>query len=91
MRYLGTLLLTLLMLTGAAVQAGPVDINTADAGTLAAAIVGIGEKKAASIIEYREANGPFASVDELAGVKGIGPATIEKNRHNLTVGASGAE
>ena len=91
MRYLGTLFLSLLMLVTAQAYAGAVDINTADAGTLAAAIVGIGDKKAASIIHYREANGPFASVDELTRVKGIGSATIEKNRGNLSVGASGAE
>jgi competence protein ComEA len=91
MRYLGSLFLSLLMLVAAQVQAGPVDINSADAGALAAAIVGIGEKKAVSIIQYREANGPFASIDELAAVKGIGSATIEKNRQNLTIGAPRAE
>jgi competence protein ComEA len=86
MRYLVTSLFTLLMLFTAQVLAGPVDINQADAGTLATAIVGIGEKKAATIVRYRDSNGPFASVDDLARVKGIGPATIEKNRQNLTVG-----
>ena len=91
MHYLGTLFLSLLMLVTAQAYAGVVDINSADAGTLAAAIVGIGDKKAASIVRYREANGPFASVDELARVKGIGSATIEKNRGNLGIGASGAE
>jgi competence protein ComEA len=74
------------MLFTAQVLAGPVDINQADAGTLATSIVGIGEKKAATIVRYRDSNGPFASVDDLARVKGIGPATIEKNRQNLTVG-----
>jgi len=86
MRYLVTSLFTLLMLFTAQVLAGPVDINQADAGTLATAIVGIGEKKAATIVRYRDSNGPFASVDDLARVKGIGPATIEKNRQNLMVG-----
>lgn len=86
MRYLGTLFLSLLLLVAAQAYAAAVDINTADAATLAAAIVGIGEKKAASIVQYREANGPFASVDDLARVKGIGSATIEKNRQNLSVG-----
>ena len=91
MRYLGSLFLSLLMLVTAQVQAGPVDINSADAGALATAIVGIGEKKAVSIGQYREANGPFASIDELAAVKGIGSATIEKNRQNLTIGAPRAK
>lgn len=86
MRYLGTLFLSLLLLVAAQAYAAAVDINTADAATLAAAIVGIGEKKAASIVQYREANGPFASVDDLARVKGIGSATVEQNRQNLSVG-----
>jgi competence protein ComEA len=86
MRYITRLFLSLLMLAAVQVQAGPVDINSADAAVLAAAITGIGEKKAASIIAYREANGPFARIEDLANVKGIGPATIEKNRHNLSVG-----
>ncbi len=85
MRYTSTLLISLLMLVAAQVQAGPVDINSADTVGLAAAIVGIGEKKAASIVAYREANGPFARIEDLAKVKGIGAATIEKNRGNLTV------
>ena len=86
MRYLYTSLLSLLMLFAGQAYAGPVDINSADADSLATAIVGIGEKKAASIIQYREANGPFASVDDLVRVKGIGASTIEKNRQNLRIG-----
>jgi len=85
MRYITTLFVSLLMLAAAEVLAGPVDINSAGADDLAAVIVGIGAQKAAAIVDYRTANGPFASVDDLANVKGIGTATIEKNRHNLTV------
>lgn len=85
MRYINSLFLSLLMLAAVQVRAGPVDINTADAAGLAAAINGIGEKKAASIVAYREANGPFTRIDDLTNVKGIGPATIENNRHNLTI------
>lgn len=86
MRYITTLFVCLLMLAAAGTQAAPVDINRADAASLAAAIVGIGEKKAASIIAYREANGPFARIEDLANVQGIGIATIEKNRDNLSIG-----
>ena len=63
--------------------ASPVDINQADAKTLAAELTGIGQAKAAAIVAYREANGPFKQVDDLSKVKGIGPALIERNRANL--------
>lgn len=85
MRYLKSFCFLLVMLVSVSAYAGPVDINTADAGTIAGAISGVGEKKAAAIIRYREANGPFVSVDELANVKGIGMHTVDRNRENLTV------
>lgn len=62
-----------------------VDLNSADAATLARELNGIGEAKAQAIVEYRQANGAFGSVDELLEVKGIGEATLEKNRERLTV------
>lgn len=62
-----------------------ISINTADAETLAEALDGIGESKAQAIVEWREANGEFASVDELTQVKGIGQATLEKNRDRLSL------
>lgn len=62
-----------------------VDINTADAATLAAELNGVGEKRAEAIVEYRDANGPFKSVDDLLSVKGIGPALLEKNREKLSI------
>ena len=65
--------------------AGPVNINTADADTLAAEINGVGEMRALAIIQYREAHGAFKSVDELTQVKGIGVKLVEKNRENMTV------
>jgi len=57
-----------------------VNINTADAETLAEALNGIGQSKAEAIIAYRDANGPFADADALVNVKGIGLATVNKNR-----------
>ena len=63
--------------------AGPVNINTADAPTLAANLNGVGQTKAEAIVSYREANGPFHSIEDLALVKGIGAKTVEKNRENL--------
>jgi len=85
MHYLIKLVLSLAMLISMQVFADPVDINTADVGILAGAIDGVGEKKAATIIDYRDAHGPFNSVDELAKVKGIGAVTVDRNRHNLMV------
>ncbi len=63
----------------------PVNINTADAETLAQVLEGIGESKAAAIVAWREANGAFTSLDELTQVKGIGQATLEKNRDRLSL------
>jgi competence protein ComEA len=53
-----------------------IDINNADVKTLVS-IKGLGEKKAEAIIEYREKNGKFKSVDELLQVKGIGKKLLE--------------
>jgi competence protein ComEA len=85
MHHLIKLVLSLAMLVSMQVYADPIDINTANATTLASAIDGVGENKAATIVAYRDAHGPFNSVDELSKVKGIGTATIDKNRHNLVV------
>jgi competence protein ComEA len=75
----------LLMLFGSAVPAAQVNINTADAATLARELTGIGLKRAQTIVEYRQKHGPFQSADELALVKGIGAATIAKNRALIRV------
>jgi competence protein ComEA len=77
----GAVLLSL-SLTAAA---NPVDLNSADADTLASAMVGIGPQKAMEIIRYRDQHGPFATLEELAQVKGIGSRTIEQNRERVTV------
>ncbi|MBS7456720.1 ComEA family DNA-binding protein [Coralloluteibacterium stylophorae] len=73
-----------------AFAATTVDINTADAAAIAEGLVGVGEAKAKAIVAYREANGPFKSADQLANVKGIGLATIEKNRDRIAVGGTRA-
>jgi competence protein ComEA len=62
-----------------------VNINTADAQTLAANLKGVGEARAMEIVRYREAYGPFASAEELTEVKGIGPSTLEMNRDTITL------
>ena len=83
MKIIQSLLLSLLLSISASVFAVQVNINTADAETLSAELVGVGEKKAEAIIAYREANGPFKSAGELANVKGIGENTLMKNADNI--------
>ena len=91
MKALRHLVLAALLVAGIGpLAAAPVDINRADAATLAAAINGVGPSRAAAIVSYREANGPFASVDELSAIKGIGPKLIERNREVLSVGGEPA-
>jgi competence protein ComEA len=63
---------------------GLININSASATELET-LSGIGEVLAATIVEYREQNGPFASVDDLIDVSGIGPATLEEIRDQVTV------
>ena len=61
-----------------------ININTADKEALMS-IKGIGEKRAEAIIAYRDQNGPFKSLDDLAEVKGVGKLFIDLNRDQLTV------
>jgi competence protein ComEA len=72
----------LLGMPQAAAQTAPrvVNINTADAATLARELKGVGDSRAAAIVAYRSKNGPFRSVEELTLVRGIGPRVIEQNR-----------
>jgi len=65
--------------------AGPVDINTADAATIAKELQGIGLSRAQAIVAYREKNGAFRSADELRKIKGIGAKVLERNRANIKV------
>jgi len=62
-----------------------VNINTADAQTLADKLKGVGEARAAEIVRHRETYGPFASADELTEVKGIGQSTLDMNREVITL------
>jgi competence protein ComEA len=63
-----------------------VNVNTADAATLAKVLDGVGRAKAQAIVAYRKANGPFRSADDLTLVKGIGEVTVAQNRDHITVG-----
>ena len=61
----------------------PININTANVEEIAQSLDGIGLKKAEAIVEHREREGAFQSLDELSNVKGIGIKTLERNRSNL--------
>jgi competence protein ComEA len=86
MKKLIQLFLTLTLLFGSHYAAADiVNINTADAQTLAANIIGVGEKRAIAIVTFRDEHGPFKSVDELTQVKGIALKLVDTNRENLTI------
>ncbi|HRQ64322.1 MAG TPA: helix-hairpin-helix domain-containing protein [Xanthomonadaceae bacterium] len=86
MKMLKSLFLVLAMALAAPVLASePVDVNTASAAEIATALNGVGLTKAEAIVAYREQHGPFRSADELINVRGIGLATVEKNRDMIRV------
>ena len=61
-----------------------ININTASADGLVQ-LKGVGEKKAALIIEFRETNGPFKLPEDFLKVPGIGPKTFEANKNRIVV------
>ena len=66
-------------------QAGPVDINSASLEALDS-LPGIGPVLAQRIIDYRTVNGPFASVEDLQQVEGVGAETFQKLKDLVTTG-----
>ena len=82
--------LVLVMGIAGAHAAEPIDINRADAQALQQGLTNVGPKKAKAIVAYRRQHGPFLRVEDLARVKGIGTATVERNRRRMTVGAMAA-
>jgi len=89
MRLANLLAVTSLMALSAVVLAGPVNVNTADAETIAAELKGVGLNKAKAIVEYRRKHGPFRSPEDLSLVKGIGERTVELNRADIKVADPG--
>ena len=81
-----TRLMALAMLVFSSLSlAAPVNINTASADEIAAALNGVGVKKAQAIVDYRSANGDFTSADQVMQVQGIGAAIYEKNQADILV------
>lgn len=62
-----------------------VNINADDAEKMAELLDGVGVVRAEAIVEYREAMGGFSELEDLLAVSGIGPATLENNRHKLVL------
>ena len=73
----------ILLLLSTLAWAGPVDLNTADAETIARELNGVGQARAQAIVAWREAHGAFKSAEELLEVDGIGPHILDANRANI--------
>lgn len=69
--------------TMAAEEVMVVNLNSASAEELSDHLVGIGPARAELIVQYREQIGGFTAVDQLLEVKGIGLATLEKNKDRI--------
>ena len=89
MKNVFVLIIATVLLCMSAVAMAAVNINSADAETLSQ-LPYIGESKSASIIEEREANGEFESVDDLTRVNGIGSKTVDRIRDQVTVDGDSA-
>lgn len=83
MKFIRSVVFTFIMLLSATAFSGPVNINQADASTLAAELHGVGASKAEAIVSYRKKHGPFKRAEDLTKVKGIGMKTFSKNRNNI--------
>lgn len=77
------MLASLLAMSSGIAFAGAVNINAADAKTLAKELKGVGAAKAEAIVKYRAEKGPFKAIEDLKKVEGIGEATFETNKGNL--------
>jgi competence protein ComEA len=90
-RSLTGLLVVLLLLAAqhAAAEDTPININTASAAELAT-LKGIGPAKAQAIVDHREKNGQFKTVDDLKLVRGIGDKMLEQLRSHVTVDGTAA-
>jgi competence protein ComEA len=79
----------LLVICPAIAFGGPVDINQADAATIARELSGIGISRAQAIVAYRESNGNFSSAEDILNVKGVGRQILDANLKNIRLSESG--
>ncbi|MDO5610810.1 MAG: ComEA family DNA-binding protein [Pseudomonadota bacterium] len=80
-------LLVWLLLALPLTAAETININTADAETLAAELDNIGRVRAQAIVDYRRKHGAFRSIEALALVNGVGIKTVERNRERIRLGS----
>jgi competence protein ComEA len=73
---------TLIIFSGN-IFASPVNINSAPASEIAAALTGVGQSKAEAIVAYRKQNGQFKKASDIVQVKGIGNSIFEKNKVDI--------
>ena len=90
MKLFHSLLLTTILLfstsaISAQAQAEKVNINTANAEQIAAALNGVGDNKAKAIVEYRTSYGKFKSIESLENVDGIGEKTVASNKDKISL------
>jgi|GEM_PF-5031643 len=69
-------------------QLPSLNINTATAQQMEQRLPGIGKIKAQAIVEYRNLNGLFSTIDQLLHIKGVGPHTLEKIKPYMTLGGA---
>ena len=77
------ILLLVLFIFNSIAIASPVNVNSADAKTIADALAGIGQKKAEAIVKFRTEKGPFKTVEELTQIKGITKKILDKNTNDI--------
>ena len=94
MKFVNLMLALVLTLFSAVTFAQAIDINTASVEELDKSVQGLGPTKAAAIVKYREAHGPFKSNNDLTKVPGIKDKALESlladKRNQLIVGTVAA-
>jgi len=83
LKLLAGLVCVALYSTAAVAEPATVNVNSADAATIAEVLDGVGTSRAQAIVEYRQQHGTFADAYDLANVKGIGDRTIELNEDRI--------